>query len=197
MTDAALPADPFVLFEDWFEKAALSEPHDANAMALATADADGKPSVRIVLLKGFDSRGFVFYTNTESRKGRELAINPQAHLDFYWKSLRRQVRVDGAVEPVSHAEADAYFASRPRASQIGAWASAQSRPLAARADLEQRFAEIAERYDGTDIPRPAHWSGYRVIPSRIEFWIDQRDRLHKRHVYDRIGNGWALSMQNP
>jgi pyridoxamine 5'-phosphate oxidase len=191
-----LPADPYTLFASWFAEAHASEPSDANAMALATADSDGLPSVRIVLLKGVDARGFTFYTNTQSRKGRELAANPNAQLNFHWKSLRRQVLIDGAVEPVSDAEADAYFATRPRASQLGAWASDQSRPLDSRSTLEQRFAEMDARFPN-DVPRPPHWSGYRVVPARIEFWIDRRDRLHERYVYDRVGAGWRQSMLYP
>jgi pyridoxamine 5'-phosphate oxidase len=196
MIDAHLPADPLVLFRAWFAEAEASEPHDANAMALATAGAGGRPSVRIVLMKDFDARGFAFYTNTLSRKGRELAENPNAHLNFYWKSLRRQVRIDGSITPVSTAEADAYFASRPRASQLGAWASLQSAPLDERTTLEARFAEMAAAYPN-DVPRPPHWSGYRVLPSRIEFWIDRRDRLHERYIYDRSGDAWHRSMQYP
>ncbi|MBB4633724.1 pyridoxamine 5'-phosphate oxidase [Sphingosinicella soli] len=193
----SLPHDPFDLFARWFEEASASEPNDANAMSLATADADGRPSVRIVLLKDVDPRGFTFYTNTLSRKGRELAANPQAHLNFHWKSLRRQVRIDGAVEPVTPAEADAYFAVRPRASQIGAWASFQSEPLDDRATLEARVGEFTAKYEGGDVPRPPHWSGYRVVPARMEFWVDRRDRLHERTIYDCGSSGWTRSMQYP
>lgn len=192
-----LPDDPFEFFGRWFQEASTSEPSDANAMSLATADADGRPSVRIVLLKDVDPRGFTFYTNTLSRKGRELAANPHAHLNFFWKSLGRQVRIDGTVQPVSAAEADAYFAVRPRASQIGAWASFQSEPLDDRATLEGRVAEFTAKYDGGDVPRPPHWSGYRVVPSRIEFWQNRESRLHERYIYDRAGSGWARSMQYP
>lgn len=192
-----LPDDPFEFFGRWFQEASTSEPSDANAMSLATADADGRPSVRIVLLKDVDPRGFTFYTNTLSRKGRELAANPHAHLNFFWKSLGRQVRIDGAVQPVSAAEAEAYFAIRPRASQIGAWASFQSQPLDDRATLEGRVAEFTAKYDGGDVPRPPHWSGYRVVPSRIEFWQNRESRLHERYIYDRDGSGWARSMQYP
>lgn len=192
-----LPADPFILFADWFREAEQNEPSDANAMSLATATNDGRPSVRIVLLKGIERGGFVFYTNTTSRKGNELNANPHAHLNFHWKSLRRQVRIDGAVEGVSDAEADAYFAIRPRASQIGAWASFQSQRLDSRRTLEQRFGEFEAKFDGADVSRPPHWSGYRVVPSRIEFWIDRRDRLHERYIYDRGTHGWSTSMQYP
>lgn len=191
------PDDPFEFFGRWFQEASTSEPSDANAMSLATADADGRPSVRIVLLKDVDPRGFTFYTNTLSRKGRELAANPHAHLNFFWKSLGRQVRIDGAVQPVSAADADAYFAIRPRASQIGAWASFQSQPLDDRATLEGRVAEFTAKYDGGDVPRPPHWSGYRVVPSRIEFWQNRESRLHERYIYDRAGSGWTRSMQYP
>ena len=193
-----LPDDPFTLFAAWFQEAEGAEPNDPNAMALATADAEGRPSVRIVLLKDVDPRGFTFYTNTLSRKGRELAANPHAHLDFLWKSLGRQVRVDGTAEPVSAAEADAYFAVRPRASQIGAWASLQSEPLGDRATLEARVAEFTAKYEGGDVPRPPHWSGYRIVPARIEFWVARHDRLHERYIYERAaGDGWSLSMQYP
>jgi pyridoxamine 5'-phosphate oxidase len=192
-----LPAEPLVLFADWMKEAEASEPSDANAMSVATATGDGIPSVRIVLLKEFDARGFAFYTNTKSRKGSEIAQNPHACLNFHWKTLRRQVRINGTVECVSEAEADSYFASRPRASQIGAWASDQSRPLDARRTLEQRVADFEAKYANSDVPRPAHWSGYRVVPVRIEFWVDRRDRLHERYIYDRSGPTWSLSMQHP
>ena len=192
-----LPDDPFEFFGRWFQEASASEPSDANAMSLATADADGRPSVRIVLLKDVDPGGFTFYTNTLSRKGRELAANPHAHLNFHWKSLRRQVRIDGAVEPVTPAEADDYFAVRPRASQIGTWASFQSQPLDDRATLEGRVAEFSAKFEGGDVPRPPHWSGYRVVPSRIEFWQDRANRLHERYIFDRDGSGWVRSMQCP
>ena len=185
-----LDADPYVLFDTWFQEARQSEPNDPNAMALASVDADGLPNVRMVLLKGHDRRGFVFYTNFESDKGREILGAGKAALLFHWKSLRRQVRVRGPVEQVTEAEADAYFASRPRDSRIGAWASQQSRPMAGRFDLEKAVAVTAAKYGVGTVPRPPHWSGLRVRPSSIELWQDMPFRLHDRVRFVADGDGW-------
>jgi pyridoxamine 5'-phosphate oxidase len=189
--------DPHKLFEEWFAEARLSEPNDPNAVALATGTPDGRPSLRMVLLKGHDQRGFVFYTNLDSRKGGELGANPHAALLFHWKSLRRQVRIEGAVEPVSQAEADTYFATRSRDSQLGAWASDQSRPLAERALFESRFEEVRVRFEGGDVPRPPRWSGFRVLPRQIEFWNDRAHRLHERRLFVRMDDGWSEGLLYP
>ena len=190
-------ADPFDWFADWYAEARTSEPSDSNAMALATATLDARPSVRIVLLKAWDRRGFVFYTNLDSRKGRELAANPAVHADFHWKSLLRQIRIDGDVEPVPDAEADAYFAGRPRTSQLGAWASDQSRVMPDRDAFEARLAEATARFEGGDVPRPPRWSGFRIIPSAIEFWQDRPNRLHDRTLFTRAGDGWTRGLLYP
>ncbi|MEJ0018082.1 MAG: pyridoxamine 5'-phosphate oxidase [Acetobacteraceae bacterium] len=193
MPDSApLVTDPFARFHDWMNEAWAHEPEDANAMTLATATPDGVPSARIVLLKGTDQRGFVFYTNRESRKGGELATNARAALLFHWKPLGRQVRIEGRVEPVTDAEADAYFISRPRISRLGAWASDQSRVLPNRAELERRLAVLEARFPGDDIPRPPNWSGFRIVPERFEFWQNMPYRLHDRTVFTRAaGGGWT------
>ncbi|KXV09400.1 pyridoxamine 5'-phosphate oxidase [Gluconobacter oxydans] len=192
-----LKADPFALFAAWMSDAEKSEPNDPNAMAVATATPDGRPSVRMLLLKGVDERGFVFYTNLESRKGRELLANPHVALLFHWKSLRRQIRIEGPVEAVSAAEADAYFASRSRMSRLGAIASDQSRPLDDRSTFEERLKAVDEKYGDGPIPRPANWSGFRVLPEAIEFWQDRPYRLHDRAVWTRDGNGWNVTRLYP
>lgn len=189
--------DPFALFDGWFAEAGASEPNDANAMALATATPDGRPSLRMVLLKGHGPDGFVFYTNLDSRKGGELAANAHVALLFHWKSLRRQIRIEGAVTPVDDATADAYFATRSRDSQLGAWASDQSRPLESRAIFEARFAQMQARFAGQDVPRPPRWSGWCVTPERIEFWQDRAHRLHERTLFERIGEGWTKGYLYP
>ena len=189
--------DPFLLFADWLRDADAAEPNDPNAMALATVDASGLPDVRMVLLKDVDPRGFTFFTNLESAKGQELAANPQAALLFHWKSLRRQVRVRGSVEPVTDAEADAYFATRARPSQIGAWASQQSRELPGRLALEKRVVEFGGKFGIRKVPRPPHWSGFRLVPQNFEFWRDRPFRLHERLVFERMGQGWGTKRLYP
>ena len=190
--------DPLALFDSWFAEAQASEPNDPNAMALATSDTVGKPSVRMVLLKSHGPDGFVFYTNEQSAKGRELQENPSAALLFHWKSLRRQVRVEGRVERVSAGEADVYFATRSRDSQLGAWASDQSRPLENRKLFEARFDEVKRKFEGKDVPRPPHWGGYRLVPVKIEFWQDRPHRLHDRRIFLAQDDGsWAKGLLYP
>ncbi len=189
--------DPFTLFDSWYAEAKQSEPNDPNAVALATADAEGRPSVRMVLLKGHGPDGFVIYTNRESRKAGELAANPQGALLFHWKSLRRQIRIEGPVSHATDAESNAYFASRGRDSRLGAWASDQSRPLDSRATFERRVEEMTAKFEGQDVPRPPHWGGYRIVPNRIEFWQDRAHRLHERRLFTREDGNWSEGLLFP
>ncbi|WP_293880544.1 pyridoxamine 5'-phosphate oxidase [Sphingomonas sp.] len=192
-----MSTDPIALFSDWFAEAEASEPNDPNAVALATANANGQPAVRMVLLKGHDAAGFVIYTNQQSRKADDLAANPQAALLFHWKSLRRQVRIEGPVSVVDGATADAYFATRSRVSQLGAWASEQSRPLPDHGTLSARLQDVTRRFEDVDVTRPPHWSGYRVTPARMEFWRDGAHRLHERRLFTRSGDGWTEGLLYP
>ncbi len=193
-----MTTDPFALFDLWFSEARKTEPNDSNAMALATTSAEGQPSVRMVLLKGHGPDGFIFYTNKQSNKARQIAERRFAALLFHWKSLRRQIRIEGNILDVDDATADAYFATRSRDSQLGAWASDQSRPLDSRATFEARFADVQARFEGMPVPRPPHWSGYRVDPQRIEFWQDREHRLHERHVFTRTSaDSWIEGLLYP
>lgn len=192
-----MTTDPHALFDAWLHEAEASEPNDPNALALATVDGVGKPSVRMVLLKGHDADGFVFYTNRQSRKADDLAANANVALLFHWKSLRRQVRIEGPVTLVDAATADAYFATRGRSSRLGAWASEQSRPLRDRATLETRLDDVTQRFEGHDVPRPPHWSGYRVAPQTIEFWEDGAHRLHNRRLFTVGPHGWDEGLLYP
>ena len=189
--------DPFAIFDAWFAEAKAAEPNDAEAVALATADRDGRPSVRMVLMKGCSPDGVDFYTNLDSRKGAELAANAQAALLFHWKSLRRQVRFEGGVEPLPDAAADSYFATRARDSQIGAWASDQSRPLASQAEFEARYEQVKQRFEGEEVPRPPRWGGFRLKPETIEFWTDRPHRLHERRLFSRTAGGWTEGLLYP
>ncbi|MEP3226855.1 MAG: pyridoxamine 5'-phosphate oxidase [Parasphingorhabdus sp.] len=192
-----MKSDPFVLFESWFTEARDSERNDSNAMTIATVDASGQPAARMVLLKGHDQDGFVFYTNQQSRKAKDIESNPKAAILFHWKSLRRQIRIEGSLSPVSDVTADAYFASRGRDSQLGAWASDQSRPLDSRATFEARFEDVRARFDGREVTRPPHWSGYCLAPQRFEFWQDREHRLHERRLFVINGNDWTEGMLYP
>ena len=189
--------DPIVQFNAWFEETLAAGLHEPNAMIVATATANGRPSARTVLLKGYDERGFVFYTNYEGRKARELDANPACALLFYWGELERQVRIEGCASRISNEESDAYFASRPRGSRLGAWASEQSRPVEDRRVLEERVRDLEAEYEGRGVPRPPFWGGYRVEPDTIEFWQGRENRLHDRLVYSRVGDGWRIDRLQP
>ncbi|PZO87447.1 MAG: pyridoxamine 5'-phosphate oxidase [Micavibrio aeruginosavorus] len=198
MEKDALPQNPYDLVRAWLTEAEATEPNDPSAVCLATSTAEGRVSNRMVLCRGVDERGFVFFTNSESRKGTDMADNPYAAMCFHWKSLRRQIRVEGRIDIISDAEADTYYKSRPRGSRIGAWASAQSRPLDDYEDLVKSVEEYERKYEGVeDVPRPPYWNGYRLTPEKIEFWIDGQYRLHRRYIYEPVNNGWSVHMINP
>ena len=189
--------NPFSLFDTWFKEAHETELNDSNAMTIATANADGQPAARMVLLKGHGPEGFVFYTNQESRKAADIAANPKAAILFHWKSLRRQIRIEGSLSTVDDATADTYFATRSRDSQLGAWASDQSRPLDSRETFEARFEKVKSRFEGGEVSRPPHWSGYCLEPQRFEFWQDREHRLHERRTFEREGDGWTEGLLYP
>lgn len=197
LAESDVAPDPIEQFRRWFDAALDAGLHEPNAMTVATATRDGRPSARVVLLKGFDGRGFVFYTNYEGRKGRELEENPRAALLFYWGELERQVRIEGTVSRVPKAESDAYYASRPRGSRLGAWASEQSRVVEGRGVLEGRVGDLEAEYEGREVPRPPFWGGYRVEPDVVEFWQGRENRLHDRIVYRRQGGGWEIERLQP
>jgi pyridoxamine 5'-phosphate oxidase len=197
LAESGVAPDPIEQFRRWFDETLAAGLHEPNAMTVATATADGRPSARVVLLKGFDGRGFVFYTNYEGRKGRELDENPRAALLFYWGELERQVRVEGTVSRIAEVESDAYYASRPRGSRLGAWASEQSRVVEGREVLEGRIWDLEAEYEGREVPRPPFWGGYRVGPEVVEFWQGRENRLHDRIVYRREGNGWEIRRLQP
>ena len=192
-----MATDPFALFDEWLAEAAASEPNEPEAMTIATAGSDGQPSARMVLLKAHGPQGFTFYTHEQSAKGQDLAENPRAAILFHWKSLCRQIRIEGGIERVSDAEADAYFATRSRDARIGAWASDQSLPLDSRETFERRFEKVKQRYEGRDVPRPTGWIGYRVVPDRFEFWTAREHRLHERRLFARDGAGWTEGLLYP
>lgn len=194
---AAMSNDPFSLFDSWFKEARETELNDGNAMTIATVNANGQPAARMVLLKGYGPDGFIFYTNQQSRKAADIAANSKAAILFHWKSLRRQIRIEGSLTTVANEVADAYFATRSRDSQLGAWASDQSRPLDSRETFEARYAEMKAKFEGGDVPRPPHWSGYCLRPDRFEFWQDREHRLHERRTFERNASDWTEGMLYP